>query len=115
MSKYANAGELRTPVTIMKLIDGTDEDGFPRQEWVDLFGMPVLCKWVNAHGSEVYEGMRLGLQDTATLTMRYSPQINARCRIFLQDDPDPFEVISLDNVENRREFLEIKVKRVIAA
>ena len=114
MSKYANAGELRTPVTVMQLVDGSDEDGFPTQSWVDPFGGPVMCKWVNAHGSEVYEAAAQQLKEPATITMRYSALVTPKCRIWREQDPHPYEIISIDDVRERHEFLEIKVKRVVS-
>ena len=117
MSKDANAGELRTPITIKSYTSTTDSDGYPVQSWVNVFGgaKTAKCKWVNAHGAEALEAQRLNLKELATLTMRYSPLITAACEIYRGSDPAPFEVISLDNVEQRNEWLEIKVKRKVVA
>ncbi len=117
MSKEANAGELRTPITIKAYTATTDADGYPIQSWVNVYGegKTARCKWVNAHGTEALEAQRLNLKEVATLTMRYSPLIAATCDIYRGDDPAPFEVISLDNVEQRNEWLEIKVKRKVVS
>ena len=72
-------------------------------------------KWVNAHGTEVYQSMNLDLREPATLTGRYSSLITPQCRITKVGDPEPYEIISIDDVENRHQWLEIKVQRMVSA
>ena len=116
MAKRANAGELRTPVIVEHYTETQDADGYPAQEWVNVFGTETIkVKWVNAHGAEVYESMSLDLKEPATLTARHSPLIDAQCRITKVGETEPFEIISLDDVENRHEWLEIKVQRKVNA
>ena len=47
--------------------------------------------------------------------MRYSPLVKRDQLIYRENDPDPYEIISLDNVGNRREWLELKVQRLEGA
>ena len=124
MAKYANAGELRTPIIIEKYTETTDGEGYSPKSWTNIFGAGKTCrvKWVNAHGTEVFEAMRMDLNEPATLTARYSPLVTPRCRILLASDANKvekeklyYEIISLDDVENRHEWLEIKVKRQVSA
>lgn len=117
MSKNANAGELRTAIYFKRIERTTDDEGFPTEQETNVFGEDkyVLCKWVNAHGSEVFGAMQLELREPATLTVRYSPLINEKLLIYKGTDPEPYEVISIDNVEERNVWLEIKVQRKVAA
>lgn len=116
MAKYANAGELRTPVIVERCIETQDADGYPARAWENVFGQgEYRVKWVNAHGTEVYESMSLDLREPATLTGRYSPLITPQCRIVKAGDPEPYEIISIDDVENRHQWLEIKVQRMVSA
>lgn len=135
MSKAANAGELRTPVYFMKIDRQTDDDGFPKENEVNVFGKgkSVLVKWVNAHGSEVFTAMQLELKEPATLTMRYSSLINEKLVAYKAKEYEDalkagnannirqeleraaYEVISVDNVECRNLWLELKVQRKVAA
>lgn len=117
MSKTANAGELRTPVAFFKTVRSVDAQGFTEAEEVNVFGsgVSIPCKWVNAHGSQVFEAMQLELREPATLTMRYSPKINAKLILYRGSDPRPYEIISVDNVEEKNVWLEIKVQRKVAA
>lgn len=113
MAKRANPGELRTRIEIHDYHSVLDQDGYEIGQWINVFGEGGLvhCKWVNAHGTEVLTAKQLGLRELATLTMRYTPKLTSRCRIFRIGDPAPYEVISIDNVENRNEWLEVKVQR----
>lgn len=115
MAKTVTAGQMRTQITVKRLTSGVDADGFPTETWEPVFSAPVRCLWVNAHGSEVFEHLRMDLKEVATITTRYSPLIDVRCRIWHESDPLPYEIISIDNVEDARRFLEIKVRRAVTA
>ena len=122
MAKECTAGEMRTRIRITRPVKTINENGFEVCEEADLFGQPVNCKWVWAHGSEVLEHMRLQLGQVATLTMYASPLVTVDCRITLEDELQltgaalgTFEIVSIDQVENRGRFMEIKVRRKVAA
>lgn len=117
MSKNANSGELRTPVYFMQVERGRDAESYPVEQEVNIFGegISVLTKWVNAHGTETFTALQLSLREPATITCRYSPKITETCLVYKKDDPNPFEIISLDNVEERSVWLEIKVQRRVPA
>lgn len=121
MAKQARAGELRTPVYFRRLIKASGSDGRARQreEYVFTDGAgqerPVHCKWVNAHGTEVFAAMQLKIREPAALTMRYSPLIEPSMLVYKGRDPRPYEIVSVDNVEERGRWLEIKVQRKGAA
>jgi hypothetical protein len=146
MSKSANAGELRTAVIFKRIIRGTNSNGFPVEAEESIFtdggiesgsagftntgntglqpgaarmggsDIPVMCKWQNAHGNEVFSAMQLQLRDPATITTRYSPLLDDVTLIcYRAGDSEPYEVISIDNVEQRNTWLEIKVRRREAA
>lgn len=126
MAKSANAGDLRTPIIVENYPESQDGDGYPVKVWANVFGADkeYRVKWVNVHGTEVFEAMRLELNELATLTGRYSSLITDQCRILLASDESKqtaekdklyYEIISVDDVENRHEWLEIKVKRQVSA
>ena len=119
MSKSANAGELTTPVYFKYPSRKRDSEGFFSDAEENVFGkdsnghdIPCMCKWVNAHGNEVFEGMSLNIREPATITTRYSKNLlDDRLLIYKGDDPRPYEAISHDNVEERGKWIEIKVQR----
>ena len=115
--KTARIGEMHTKITVKSLTSAMDADGYPTETWANVFGgtNKVWCNWTNAHGTEAFEAMRLDLKEVATITMRYSDKVTPTCRIWREAETDAYEIISLDNVGDRREFLEIKVKRRVVA
>lgn len=117
MSKNANAGELRTPVFFMRIDRKEDAEAYPSEKEVNVFGdgKSVRVKWVNAHGSDSFIALQMKLREPATITCRYSPKITADLVVYRGNDPNPFEVISIDNVEERNQWLEIKVQRKVKA
>jgi len=123
MSKSANAGELRTPVFFKSVSTSYNKRGFPELTENNVFGkddegndLPIMCKWVNAHGNEVWSAMQLKLRSPATLTVRYSPLLeDPTLVVYKGTDSEPYEVISVDNVEQMNIWLEIKVQRKEAA
>lgn len=117
MSKSANAGEMRTPVYFMSIKRREDAEGFPKEAEVNVFGegTSVRVKWVNAHGTDVFTAMQLKLREPATITMRYSPKIRTDLIVYKGSDPKPYEIISIDDVEERHRWLEVKVQRKVEA
>ena len=123
MSKRANIAELRTAVYFKKVVHRVNGNGFPIEEEQGVFGegvggkgVPVMCKWNNAHGSEAWSASQLELREPATLTTRYSPLLDdAALILYRENDPEPYEVISNNNVEQRNTWLEIRVQRKVAA
>lgn len=122
MARYAGAGELRTRIMVFDLPrDETgevlkDTDGYEVKELVNVFGegRTRSCKWVNAWGTEVYQARQAGVTEPATLTLRYTPRITSTCLIYRGKDPRPYEVISVNDVEDRHTWLEVKVQRKAA-
>lgn len=119
MSKAANAGELRTAVYFLDPSAGraTDDEGYPTGSGGNVFGegQAVMVKWVNAHGAEAFTALQLQLREPATITCRYSPLITARCLVLRAGDTEPYEIISIDDVEARGAWMEIKVQRRVSA
>ena len=117
MSKSANPGELNTPVFFKSVERVKDKESYPVEKEINVFGesVSVQVKWVNAHGSEAFTALQLSLREPATITCRYSPKITETCLVYRGDEERPFEIVSIDNVEQRNEWLEIKVKRRVPA
>lgn len=117
MSKSANSGELRTPVYFKKISRGYTANRVPTEIEENVFGEGtfVMAKWVNAHGTDALVAMQMSMRDPATLTVRYSPKIDNRLIVYCGADPEPYEIVSIDNVEMRNQWLEIKVQRRLPA
>ena len=113
MGKNANPGELRTPVRFVCTVRGQDEDGFYQEH--DQLVAECFAKWVNVHGNEAFSDAMATLAEPATLTSRYCGGIAADPLVYKGDDPVPFEIISIDDVEDRHAWMEIHVKRQVPA
>ena len=118
MAKSVSIGEMRTKITVKLPTKGTDADKFATETDADVFGAKVWCKWVWQHGTEIFENMRLGLGQVATITMPYTASITPRCKIWRESETaaaDAWEIVSINNVEETRKFLEIKIRRGVKA
>lgn len=123
LAKSARAGELRTRIYIRRVSKTVNENGVSSPETEesvighDAGGNERMyhCKWVNAYGSEVFSAMQMQVQEPATLTMRYSRRIQPDQLIYKVGDPMPYEIISINDVEDRHRWLEVKVCRRRAA
>ena len=115
MAGQAGAGELRTRIFVFDKPDpeARNANGYRVSEPVNVFGEGVSrrCKWVNAHGNEVYHAMQAGVAECATLTLRYTPKITTTSVIYRERDPKPYEAVSVNDVEDRHVWLEVKVQR----
>ena len=104
MSKRANAGELRTMIQIKRRVVVTNDNGFDTETYENVYsdGQYVYCKWTGNHGSEVFSRDSYAERRTATATMRYSELADdGKLVVFLYGDPDPWEVVNVDNVGQR--------------
>lgn len=103
--KIINPGELRTQVGIGRRTI-TSPGGFPvaAYERVDT----VWARWRGVHGSEAWQAQAVGAEGAATVLIRYRPGIDNTTGIQLGNDW--YEVISVDDIEQRHEYIELKVK-----
>ena len=120
MSKRANAGELRTMIQIKRRVVTTNDNGFDEETYENVYGgggeTYVYCKWVGNHGSEVFSRDSYAERRTATATMRYSELADdGKLVVFLYGDPDPWEVVNVDNVGQRNQWLELSLQKRIPA
>ncbi len=120
MARKANAGEMKTKIMVESFASKEDADGYPQKTWKNIRpqGGTFWCKWVNAHGRDVFEAQQLGLNELATVTLRYSSLsalITPTCRLYKGRDPVPYDIISINNVEDANRWLEIKVHRKVAS
>lgn len=115
MARTAMIGQMRTRIKVSTYVRGIDADGFQTLVEKPLFGgKSVWCKWTYAHGNDLYENMRLGLNQVATITMYYNEEITPQCKIWRNGETgedSAWDVVSINHVEDSRSFTEIRVKR----
>jgi len=102
-----NPGELRTSITLQRRSVVTGTGGFQTPTWSTI--ATVWAKWVNVHGSEAWIAQTAQAGQAATVTIRYRSDVDLTCAVF--KGSDRWEIISIDNIQERGEYLELKVIR----
>lgn len=105
-SKTTNPGALRTQVTIQSRTNATNTGGFLVPGWVNV--ATVWAKWNNVHGQEIWAASAINAIKPATVLIRYRAGIDSTCAVL--KGSERYEIISVDNIENRNEYIELKVK-----
>ena len=124
-----NPGEMRTRIVLARREMTTDAGGFnkPTHPYISR----VWARWKNVHGSEAWTAAEaLGAEAAATVLIRYRPDIDETCLVvkdaFVSEtvpehEGDPvsltytggqiYEIVSMDDIGERHEYIELKVKR----
>lgn len=106
--KVFNPGEMRTRVTLQSRSVSVETGGFQTPGWSTI--AQVWAKWVNVHGGEAWQAASLQAEQAATVTIRYRSDVDVSCAVL--KGADRYEIVSLDNVRERGEYIELKVKRM---
>jgi len=104
-----NPGKLRTPITLYRRAIVTDGGGFGVAGKGALIAA-VYSKWTNAHGQEAWAAQTVQASQPATVLIRYRADVDATCLI--EKGALDFEIVSLDDIQERHEYIELKVKRI---
>ena len=108
--RITNPGELRTPITLQVATFTTDSGGARKPSWANFASNPsVYAKWVNAHGPETAAQAEKSIQ-RATVTIRYRSDVNYSTAIL--KGSERWQVKSIDNIQDRNEYLELQVELV---
>jgi len=105
-TKTTNPGELRTAVTIQTRTATKDSGGHQSATWSDV--ATVWARWKNAHGSEVWASQAVDARMPATVLIRYRSGVDTTCALL--KGSTRYEVVSVDNIDERNEYLELKVQ-----
>lgn len=75
-----------------------------------------FCAWKGKGGTESTTSGSLVVTDTAEVTMWYRPGISERDRLLLNDDVElAYDVINIEDVEQRHMWLILKVSRAVSS
>jgi SPP1 family predicted phage head-tail adaptor len=101
-----NPGELNTKITLHSRSITTQAGGFqkPKLSKID----DVWAKWTNVHGQEAWLASSVQARMAATILIRYRNDIDPTCVV--EKDSQYFEIVSLDDIQNRHEYIELKVQ-----
>lgn len=113
--KTINPGELRTPVLLAPRTVSTETGGFPKAAPNTASQVSAWAKWTNVHGSEAWTASSQGIEQAATVLIRYNSSLDESWYISKDNGVSWYEIVSMDNIQQRGEFIELKVKRVRVA
>lgn len=103
--------ELRTPVKLLIPNGETKVNGVRRPQY-PADGDVIFVNWKSFGGTETTVNGVYSIMDTAHITTRYRPDIQANCRL-LREDGAIYEIISEpENTEMNNKYCEFKVQRV---
>lgn len=108
--KTFNPGEMNVRITLLRRENVTGPGGHRRPNYVPV--KTVWAKWVNAHGTEAWVASGQQVISPATVTIRYLAMDETWA---VQKGGEVFEVVSMDNIREKNELLELNVKKVIGA
>lgn len=122
-NKPTNPGELRTPITLLSRSVSTDAGGFKTVRFTTI--VSTWAKWSNVHGAEVWAANMAQADAPATLTIRYRASLDNTIAVCKGAQTltnaamsavvgGVWEVVSLDDIQERHEYIEIKIKRMKA-
>lgn len=107
---HVDAGQLRTPVTVLKIDSVTYTDGFSAVDTSDALGYALYCQWIEAHGRDAQPTAHLR---RATIRCRYDPHIALDCLIDLRGER--WEILSAENIRERGHWMELQLQRSLPA
>ncbi len=107
--KISNPGELRTAITLYKR-SVTESNGFQVHGVGDKIA-DCWARWENVHGAEAWAAATVSAQSAATVLIRFNASVDETCLV--KKGSDYFEIVSMDNVRERNEYIELKVRKMV--
>lgn len=108
-----NVSQMTTPIKLQTRTE-TDVNGQPEITYQDKTNAACFCNWKSKGGTESIQSGSLVVEDTAEVVMWYRPDVS-EMDIVLLNHTIPYEIISLENIEMRNQYLLLKVRRVVNA
>lgn len=107
-----NVKQMSTPIKLQTRHE-TSINGSPDVFYADKSVNVAMCNWKGRGGSESVLSGTLVVDDTADITMWWRPDIWLGDRVILGESS--YDVINIENVEMRNQFMILKVKRAVGA
>ena len=113
---YRPAEQFNVPMKILnpawETVNGVARKVYPRPEDV-LDENIVFCSFKTFGGTLTDNNGTVGIENTATITTWYRPDIRADSRLVLLSNGEAYDLIGdPENIEQRNQFLILKVKRI---
>jgi SPP1 family predicted phage head-tail adaptor len=104
-----NPGAMRTQIVLGQAALTVQPGGFQKKSYTAI--TTVYAKWTNVHGAEVWAAETVQASAPATVLLRYHPTLDGTWGV--QKDGQWYEIVSLDDIQDRHEYLELKVQRMV--
>jgi SPP1 family predicted phage head-tail adaptor len=101
-------GEMSVKITLQTRTVSSNAGGFETPTWATI--AEVWSRWINVHGSEAWAAQSVQAEQPATVTIRYRYGVDTTCSVL--KGYDRFEITSIDDIRERHEYLELKVRRM---
>ncbi len=103
-----NPGEMRTSVALQKRTVPADAGGAQVPSWATQ--ATVWARWENVHGQEAWVAQSVQAEAPATPLIRYYAGLGPTWAIL--KDGVRYEIVSVDDIQERHEYMELKVRRM---
>jgi SPP1 family predicted phage head-tail adaptor len=114
--KITNPGELRTRVLLAPAILSSGSGSFQRRVPDTVHAVNAWAKWSTVHGSEVWTAAANQAIDPATVLIRYRSDLDSTWYISKDNGASWYELVGApDDIQERHEYMELKVQRASAA
>lgn len=105
--------DLRTRITFQVPTITKDAGGAQKTTWANIGTTPtVWAQWINDHGSELVLTEAQASVQRATVRVRHRSDIVETWRVV--KDGETWQVLSIDPVQDRNRWVELRVERVKA-
>jgi len=101
-----NPGQLRLPITLLSPDIVMDAGGGQKKTYTT--AAVVFARWINVHGAEAWSDQARQASFPATVLIRYYAGITAAWA--LEKGGSRYEILSMDDIEERHEYLELRVQ-----
>ncbi len=108
-----NPGEMRTSITFQSPTISKDAGGAQKTVYANVASKPtVKARWINDHGQEALSSGAETSVQRATVTIRHRVDVETTWRVL--KDAEPWQILSVDLIQGRNRWVELRVERVKA-
>jgi len=112
MFKPKAASQMTTPIKLKERVV-TKVSGAKNIVYQDATDPVIYCNFKTFGGTERVINNLIVIDNTATITTWYRPDIKANCQIELLSDNSIWEIINdPENIEQRNQMIQFKVRKV---
>ena len=107
-NQITNPGELKISYKLKSRTAAGDAGGFQVPSYATF--ATGKGKWTGVHGSEGWMLGTIGATRLGTFLIRYHASMKETCQVEIENED--YEVISMDDIQKRHEYIELKLKLV---